>query len=335
MSASRSSGRGAARVVVVGSLNMDLVFRTDRSPVAGETLIGNWFGRVPGGKGANQAVAAARLGAAVSMVGRVGDDSLGDELLQSLAGSGVEARHVQRDPAAATGVAAIVVEEETGQNRIIVVSGANMCLTEADVTAAGEAIATAGSVIAPLEVPLPAIQRMAELGRRHGACVIVNPAPARFLPDDLLRLIDVITPNETEVEQLTGVAAADLAGASRAAAALAGRGVRRVVITLGARGAFVRDGEDEFCLPAQPVRAVDTVAAGDAFTGALAVALAEGKDLRAAAEFAGAAAAISVTRHGAQPSMPCRDEVEAFLREAAGSGTESRDFPNDLLRRDA
>lgn len=314
MNAGGGSQRSTARVVVVGSLNMDLLFRTDRSPAAGETVIGNRFDRVPGGKGANQAVAAARLGAAVSMVGRVGDDSLGGELVQSLTASGVDAAHVQSDPAAATGVAAIVVEEGSGQNRIIVVPGANMRLTEADVAAAGEAIAAAGSVVAPLEVPIPAIRRMAELGRRHGACVIVNPAPARPLPDELLRLIDVITPNETEVEQLTGVAVADLAGASRAAAALVKRGVRRVVITLGARGAFVRDEEDEFHLPARPVRAIDTVAAGDAFTGALAVALAEGKDLRAATHFAGTVAAISVTRHGAQPSMPHRDEVEAFMR---------------------
>ncbi|HEX6971295.1 MAG TPA: ribokinase [Limnochordia bacterium] len=311
-----SMGPASARVLVVGSLNMDLVVRTPRLPAVGETVIGGRLERIPGGKGANQAVAAARLGARVALVGRVGADGFGDDLLAAAAASGVDLSHVVRDRERATGVAAILVEEGSGQNQIVVLPGANEAVAAADVEAAESLVAEAGCVVAQLEVPLVAVETLAGLARRHRVPFVLNPAPACPLPDSLLSLVDVLTPNEAEAERLSGIPVRDAADAERAAAHLRRRGARRVVVTLGARGvlADLGDGPPSH-LPAFAVRAVDTVAAGDAFTGGLAVGLAEGMDVRAAVALGMATAAISVTRPGAQPSMPTRAEVEALLRQ--------------------
>ncbi|MBI4279490.1 MAG: ribokinase [Armatimonadetes bacterium] len=299
-------------IVVVGSLNMDLVVKVPHLPAVGETVLGGEFATFPGGKGANQAVAAARLGAEVAMVGRVGDDAFGRALRDGLAADGVDVRHVLADPSAHTGVAFILVDA-AGRNAIAVASGANMRLSPDDVAAAAEALAGARAVLLQLEVPLECVARAAALARESGALVILDPAPAVPLPASLIRLVDVIAPNEQETEVLTGIGVRSLPDAARAADALRVRGARAAVIKLGGRGAWVSAPEGERHLPALAVTPVDTTAAGDAFCGALGAALAEGQNLLAAARFANAAAGLSVTRMGAQPSMPRRAEVEGVL----------------------
>ena len=305
------------RIVVVGSLNADLVVRAERAPEEGETVIGTSFARHPGGKGANQAVAAARLGAAVTMVGRVGDDPLAADLLASLEGAGADTSCVRRDSDAPTGVALIVVDAR-GRNRIVMVPGANHRLAPGDIDAVRDRVAAAHVLLIQLEIPLETVCHAVELAARAGVRVVLNPAPAGPLPPEVLARVSVLTPNEVEAEQLTGVDPRDPRGAVEAARRLLDQGVGAAVITLGERGALLMEAAgpqagQAVWIPAFPVAAVDTVAAGDAFNGALAVRLAEGAPLAEAARYASAAAAISVTRPGAQPAMPSREEVEAFL----------------------
>ncbi|MDQ7820345.1 MAG: ribokinase [Armatimonadota bacterium] len=305
------------RIAVVGSANMDLVVTAPRLPQVGETVIGGTFATFPGGKGANQAVAAARLGASVAMVGRVGADAFGRALRDGLAAEGVDVRHLREDPQASTGVALITVDQ-AGRNTIVVASGANMRVSADDVEAARDVLAASQVVLLQLEVPVPVVLHAARLASEAGCRVILDPAPAPAdpLPESLYRLLTVINPNEVEARALTGVDPADADGARRAADTLLARGCRAAVIKLGERGSYVAaDGVRELA-PAVPVQAVDTTAAGDAFAAALAVALAEGRDLRGAVRFATVAAAVSVTRAGAQPSMPRREEVLALAREA-------------------
>jgi ribokinase len=300
------------RLVVVGSTNVDMVVQCPHLPRPGETVLGGRFQRVPGGKGANQAVAAARLGAAVTFVGRVGADPLGAETEALLAAEGMDLSCVVRDPDEAHGVALILVDPQ-GENVIAVAAGANARVCPADVERAEPAIAACDGVLLQLEVPLPAVEAAANLARRHGKRVLLNPAPYQAVPDSLLRLVDVLTPNETEAEMLLGDAAGGLIGVAGTAQELLRRGVGCVIVTLGKEGVLVlREGE-EFRVPGRRVKAVDTTAAGDAFSGALAVRLAEGAALPEAARFAVAAAAVSVTRLGAQSSLPHRAEVEALL----------------------
>ncbi|MGI6609683.1 MAG: ribokinase [Limnochordia bacterium] len=301
-------------ILVIGSLNADLVVRVDQLPRRGETLMGNNFARFSGGKGANQAVAAARLGALTYMLGRVGTDLFGEEQLRSLAQSGVDTRAVIRDDQGSTGVAIIAVEEGTGHNSIIVVPGVNAHCDASDIYTHQRLVRQVRVMLTQLEIPLSVVEVAAELARREEALFILDPAPATPLPASLLAKIGVITPNEHEAESLSGVSVRDQAGARAAAVALRAQGVSAVVITLGDRGVFGMNDEEEFVIAAYDVQAVDSVAAGDAFSGALAVALAEGCSLRQSAEFANAAAGLSVTRHGAQPSMPTRQEVEAFVQ---------------------
>ena len=298
-----------ARIVVVGSINMDLVVETERFPAPGETLLGQRFSTFPGGKGANQAVAAARLGAPVRMIGRVGADKFGDALLATLQNDGVDTRWVQQDAQAASGVALITVSAD-GQNTIVVAAGANGRLSAQDVTAAEAAFIDAGAVVLQLEIPLPAVEAAARLGRKHGAAVVLNPAPAQPLSDELLALADYLVPNQTELELLSGQP--DL---ERGMRALMERGVRNLVVTLGERGARWVSPAGTLDAPAFAVRAVDTVAAGDAFVGAFSAALAEGRPVQEALLRGNAAGALAVTRAGAQPSLPTRAELEAFLRE--------------------
>lgn len=300
------------RIVVVGSSNTDLVVRCPRAPAAGETVLGSGFFISAGGKGANQAVAAARLGAEVWFVARVGDDLFGRQAIAGLTAEGVHCDFVAVDPTYPSGVALIVLEEQ-GQNRIVVALGANEKLTAADVDKAGAIIASAGVLLVQLETPLETVFHAVAVAAKAGVPVILNPAPGRPLPAELLPLVSIITPNESEAELLTGVRVSDGAHVREAAVRLHRTGVKNVIITLGAKGAFFFDGSDGVLVPGFPVRAVDTTAAGDAFNGALAVGLVRGLALPEAVRYANAAAALAVQRLGAQPSLPRAAEVEAFL----------------------
>jgi ribokinase len=304
-----------ARVTIVGSLNIDLIARVPRIPQPGETIIGGDFHTVPGGKGANQAVAAARLGAQVSMVGRVGCDAFAESLLNNLTAAGVDHSFVIQDPEAATGVALIAVND-AGQNSIVVVSGANMRLSPADVDGAEATIASADALLLQLESPLGTVIRAAEVAHSHGVIVILNPAPARSLPAALMSLVDVLVPNESETALLTGLPIGDQAQAEAAAATLRGMGVGMVILTLGERGALLAQAGAIELVPAFEVTPVDTTGAGDAFVGGFAMALAEGRSPAEAVRWGNAAGAVATTRLGAQPSMPTRQAVERLLTGA-------------------
>ncbi|MYN47195.1 ribokinase [Pseudoduganella sp. FT93W] len=295
-------------VVVVGSLNMDLVFRVPRMPVAGETLQGHGYVTAPGGKGANQAVACARMGCAVALIGQTGQDGYGDALCASLRANGVDIARVGRTAAAATGVAVILVEDQ-GRNRIVLAAGANGLLGAADIDAAGALIATAALLIVQLEVPLDAVLQAMRLAAAAGVPVLLNPAPAQDLPEQFWPLIDILVPNESEAALLTGLDVTDVPSACLAAARLHARGARRVLVTLSDKGVVLLDEHGARHLPARAVSAVDTTAAGDTFIGALATALCEGQTLDQAAAFGQSASALCVTRAGAQPSIPYRHEL--------------------------
>ena len=302
------------KVVVVGSFMMDLVVKAERRPRKGETLIGDEFGMFIGGKGTNQAIAAARLGAQVHMVGRLGTDLFGDMFISALDKDGINTQFIARDPEVGTGVGTPVIDAQ-GDNSIIIIPRANMRLSIEDVNKAEEAISEADVLLLQLEVPIPSSQRAAEIARVGGATVILNPAPARELPDDFLRYIDIITPNETETEMLTGVEVTDQSGAERAAKNLLDKGMSAVVLTLGERGALLLTQETTKAIPAYKVEVVDTTAAGDAFCGALATTIAKDEPLEQAVASANAAGAIAVTIMGAEPSMPAQQQLEQFLKE--------------------
>jgi ribokinase len=300
------------RIVVVGSSNTDMIIRLDRIPGPGETILGGKFVTAAGGKGANQAVGAARAGGDVAFIARVGRDVLGNQATDGFIKDRIDVTHVTRDPAAPSGVALIFVAKD-GENSIAVASGANMRLSPADVGKAKKVIGRASVVLMQLEVPLKTVQAAARMAAAAGARVILNPAPACPLPDTLLRHVSILTPNETEAELLTGIKVTSDSTAALAAAALRDRGIRTVILTLGARGALVADENGTDRIDGFKAKAVDTTAAGDVFNGALSVALAEGQSLRLAVRFANAAAALSVMRMGAQPSAPHRREIERFL----------------------
>lgn len=306
-----------AKIVVVGSFNMDLVVRLPTIPRPGETLLGGVFATYPGGKGSNQAVAAARLGGEVTMIGRVGADAFGDQLLRMARSEGIDTRFVGIDPNEATGVALIEVDAQ-GQNSIAVASGANFTLTAADVASAFADLERVDLLVMPLETPIDTIVTAAELARKAGARVVLNPAPAQHLSPELLKNVDMLIPNEHEAAFMAGIEIRSSQDAHQAAAHLLRSGPRSVIITMGNHGALIAEAAQPENVYTQTsafsVKAVDTTAAGDGFVGALAVASGEGLSLPAAARFASAAAAISVTRAGAQPSLPSRAEVEEFLR---------------------
>ena len=312
------------RVVLVGSMNFDCVAKADRLPRKGETVLGTSFGTFPGGKGANQAVQMARLGAEVFMVGRVGDDFMADAVLSSLKSSGVITEYVRRDASVTTGAACIYVDRN-GDNMIVIIPQANLACSKEDVEAAGDVIRSAEVLLCQFEIALPTVVHAVTMAARFGVKVILNPAPpaTQPLPDGLLAHATILTPNETEAEALSGFPTVPpeanevdkAAWESRVARSLLSMGPSAVVLTLGERGAYLATREGEGLVPAFPVQAVDVTAAGDAFNGALAVALAEGKALRDAVVFANAAGALAATRPGAQPSLADRDEVEQFLRE--------------------
>jgi ribokinase len=300
-------------VVVVGSLNADLVVRTPRFPAPGETTTGTEFAVYPGGKGANQAVAAARLGGRVVMVGRVGRDDNGRLLRASLTAAGVDADAVIDDEDAATGVAVITIDA-SGQNQIVLAPGANRRLRPDDVERRRALIESAAVVLLQLEVPLETVEAAARIAHLAGVAVVLDPAPARHEALALLPLASFVTPNETELRLLAAAppGATTPADAALMARALLEKGARCVIAKLGPAGAIAVSRDGEWSWPGHPVQAVDTTAAGDAWNGAFAVALAEGRALQEAGAFASAAAAISVTRPGAQPSMATREEVQRF-----------------------
>jgi len=300
-------------VVVFGSINMDLVVRTPRLPTPGETLTGHTFFTAPGGKGANQAVACARLGVPTRMVGRVGDDLFGEQLRASLRSFGVQDDGVLTTPGP-SGVALIAVDD-TAENTIVIVPGANGAVSIADIPRLERALDGARALLLQLEVPIETVVAAARAAHTRGVTVILDPAPALPLPDELYALADIITPNEHEATTLTGIAVHDDQGAIAAARTLIARGARRVALKLGARGALTADAEGEQFWSPFTVTPVDTVAAGDAFNGGLAVALSEGRSFNEAIRWGLAAGALSVTRHGAQPSMPERNEVLTLLAQ--------------------
>ena len=297
------------RVVVVGSANTDMVVRVPHLPGPGETLLGGGFAQMPGGKGANQAVAAARLGAVVTFVGCVGADAFGDVLVQNLENEGIRTEFVTRDPDAATGIALITVDDDFGENTIVVAPGANACLSPALLHLAEAALREADVVVCQLEIPMETVLAALRIARAAGVLTILNPAPAQPLPDGLLPLVSVLTPNQTEAAQILGTALDPAAAAIH----LRQRGAENVVITLGVAGSRVVSAAGNLSIPAYETDAVDTTAAGDCFTGALAVALGEGQSLEDAARFATVAASLSIEAEGAQPSLPNRLAVNQRL----------------------
>jgi len=302
------------KILVIGSSNTDMIVQTPHIPRPGETILGGTFNTAAGGKGANQAVACARAGGKVTFVARVGRDMFGEQALEGFRQDGIDVTYVIQDDTAPSGVALIMVDEQ-GENCIAVASGANNNLSKADLEGARAAFQTADMVLMQLETPLETVEAAARMAHEQGIRVILNPAPACTLGDALLQNISILTPNETEAELLTGITVRDEASAQQAAEVLIGRGVKTVILTLGATGAYVYSEAFQGMVPSFPVEPVDTTAAGDTFNGVLAVALAEGRSLKQAVTFANAAAALSVTKLGAQPSAPNRQNVEAFLAQ--------------------
>jgi ribokinase len=303
-------------IVVVGSLNMDLVARAPRLPVPGETVAGQSFATVPGGKGANQAVASARLGARTAMIGCLGDDAFGSHLRAGLESDRIDCRGVRTAAGACSGVALIVVDD-SGRNGIVVVPGANGLLAPGDVDAHQEAMAGARVVVLQLETPLATVEHAARRARALGKTVVLNPAPARRLPEGLLACADFLVPNEIEAAAMTGLTVNSIEAAMEAGRRLRQAGAGTVLVTLGAQGVVAVGSDGARHYPARQVEAVDTTGAGDTFIGGFCAALVRGRPLPVAIGFAQAAAAISVTRPGAQPSIPFEREVAVPVEEGA------------------
>jgi ribokinase len=297
-------------ILVIGSLNADLVVRAPRFPAPGETIQGEDLVIFPGGKGANQAVAAARLGAKVAMVGRVGKDSFGTTLIDNLKNNKVDVRHIIRDDSTPTGTAVIVLDSH-GQNTIVVSPGANGKVNSTDIEP--EAFMDSPILLAQFEIPLETVIYSANLAREKKLRILLNPAPARTLPDELLMTVDYIVPNETELGLLTGKPVNNLGSIEEACRSLISRGAQNTIVTLGANGALIVNKNGAKHIPAYEVKVVDTTAAGDAFVGGLAVGLLNGKSLEDAVQYACACGALAVTKFGAQPSLPTTEDVEKLL----------------------
>lgn len=305
-----------ARIAVVGSALVDYTFFTSRFPGDGETVVGDEFLTGPGGKGSNQATAAARAGGEVVMVTKLGEDSAAGVLRRHYETEGLDRRFVYSTSGIATGGAAIEVNRERGENRIIMIKGANEKLTLDDIRRAAPAIAAADILLVQLEINLDAIAEAMAIAARHGVRIVMNPAPAQPVPEGFFTGVDFFTPNETEAAFYSGLPVTSREEAVAAGRRLLELGVRNVVITLGRAGALYVSESEVHPVPTPPVRAIDTTGAGDTFNGAFAVALGEGFDTVAALRFANCAAAISVTRKGTSPATPRREEIEALLRQS-------------------
>lgn len=304
-----------SHITVIGSSNTDMVVQSNHLPVPGETVLGGQFSMHPGGKGANQAVAAARLGGAVTFIANVGDDLFGNEAIAGFNQDGIDTQFVSKDAAAASGVALIMVDAN-GENSISVALGANNTLTTNHIYAALPHLKESAYVLTQLETPLAVVKYLAGLATEHGLKLVLNPAPAPtaigMLDDELLEALYLLTPNQTEAELLSGIKVSDEASARAAANVLRAKGITTVIITMGSQGAYVLSDELDELVPTHKVKAVDTTAAGDTFNGALVVALSEGQDLRSAIKFANRAAAYSVGILGAQASAPTREQLAAW-----------------------
>ena len=302
------------KIVVAGSANPDMIINVPRIPQPGETVLGGRFSMAAGGKGANQAVAAARAGGQVCFIARVGNDTFGEQAIAGYRAAGIDIGHVRQDDHLPSGIAEIFVAGN-GENSIAVAPGANANLTPADIQHAADKIAAAAVLLLQLESPLESVIEAAKIAHEHGIPVILNPAPAQALPDELCKYITYLTPNESELRLISGSPTNNQQSIVRAAKSLLNNSVRQVIVTLGSRGSLAISEQNVIEKPAYVVAAVDTTAAGDVFNGALAVALTENKNIDKGIMFASAAAAISVTRPGAQPSAPNRNEIEKFIRE--------------------
>jgi ribokinase len=300
------------KIVVIGSSNTDMVIKTSKLPSPGETILGGNFFMNPGGKGANQAVAAARLGGNVIFLGKTGNDIFGKQATNTLKAENINTSYMITDSDNPSGVALITVDDK-GENCIVVASGSNGCLSKSDLDNAMEEILSADIILMQLEIPLETVIYAAEKCHNEGKIVILNPAPAMDLPDELLKQISIITPNETEAELLTGIKVFDLDSAKNAAHKLLEKGIGMVILTMGSKGALVSTGKKDQLIPSLKVNAIDTTAAGDIFNGALTVAISEGLLIEEAVKFSNTAAAISVTRLGAQASAPYRKEINLFV----------------------
>lgn len=296
------------KIVVFGSINMDLTAYVPKLPIPGETLFGDSYITVPGGKGNNQAVAAARLGAQVQFVGRVGDDIFGKQILKIVAAENVDVTPVAVDPDKGTGLAVISVDKNA-ENAITVISGANWALDDSDVARAAKCLEGAAALMLQIEVPLETSLHIAEIAQKMNVKVIFDPAPAISLPAKAYQVIDFITPNESETEILVGISPQNEAEAKKAAGILHQRGVKNVIIKMGSKGAYYDTADKQGFVKPYHVKSIDSVAAGDAFNAGLAVAIAEGKDIEEAVRWGAAAGAIATTRKGALPAMPHRDEL--------------------------
>ena len=300
------------RVTVVGSFMFDLVARAPRRPKTGETLIGDSFGMFIGGKGANQAIAASRLNALVCMVGRLGDDMFGNQFLDKFSDEKINTDFVIQDKNNGTGVGMPLIDA-SGDNSIVIIPRANTALSAKNINQGYEAIANSDILLLQLEVPIEASQRAAEIAKENSTIVILNPAPAREIPDTLLDLVDILTPNESETEILSGISATTEKEAKEAACILMDKGVETVILTLGSRGSLLLTATVESFFPANQVDVVDTTAAGDAFCGALAASLANGSTIEEAVKTGNAAGALAVTKLGAEPSLPKKADLDRFL----------------------
>jgi ribokinase len=297
------------KILVIGSSNTDMVIKTEKMPAPGETILGGTFLMNPGGKGANQAVAAARLGGKVTFITKRGNDLFGNQAVGLFMREGIDTQYIVKDKELPSGVALITVDA-SGENSIVVAPGSNGNLLPEDISLKLMKSSKCAILLLQLEIPVKTVEYAVHISSEYGIKVILNPAPATTLPDDLFKHIWLITPNETEAEILTGIRVHDVPSADDAAESFQKKGVQNVIITLGSAGAYVRSGKYSGMIPAIKVDAVDTTAAGDIFNGALAVAIAEGNDLEEAVQFANKAAAISVTRLGAQASAPYRKEID-------------------------
>ncbi|MCG2589401.1 ribokinase [Rhodohalobacter sulfatireducens] len=304
-----------SEIIVLGSSNTDMIVKVPRIPAPGETILGGEFVKAAGGKGANQAVAAARSGGDVTFIANTGDDNLGKEAIEGFKKEGINTNHIFVDADAPSGVALIFVGED-GENSIAVASGANGKLTPSQIDEIEYVISGGSILLTQLETPLETVERAIKIANKNGVKVILNPAPAQSLSDDLLKQIDILTPNQSEAELLTGIKVDNKQSAQKAAANLISKGVKTVILTLGPDGAFLMSEDFQKMIPGFKVEAEDTTAAGDTFNGALAVGLAAGKTMEDAITWAHAAAGLSVMKMGAQPSIPQHDEINNFLTNA-------------------